>query len=618
MTHDSESSAQRGTSTRQTRRTFLTRLAGLGMTVAALDTLLAACGGEQPATTPAASSAASTAASAAPSTAPAASAAASSAPATSAAASSRPATATGGSSTPGAGGQSSSASAAPIEKVTPVGQIIYASRMSELTTLHPFVARFSSALAASSHINEGLTKFAPNFGIQPGLATKWEVSSDQLTFTFTLRTGVKWHDGQPFTAKDVRFTLESAGATDSKSPAQPTLKNFVSAIDTPNDQTVIIKLSKAYSPLLAVLAEQLPILPAHLLDGKIYDEQFAAKPIGTGPYKVKERQTSFITLTANTDYWGQLPYTATIILRDAPEAAAQQAGLLAGELDVIGYVPTTMQGLKAQGFPVFRGPAGSVHSINVDLQNPILQDQKVRKALMLGLDRQRIQSVQYTDGILANTIVSPAYGQYHNDTLAPVNRDVKAAAALLDEAGWKVGANGIREKDGQPLKLNYQAWAEQSWQNIAAIAQASWKEIGVDIAIQTVELARLTDTLSSKYDLTTVGWNVTSDPVAGLSLLLQSTDRTLKEGGTRNVFRYKNAQVDSALADANATTDLQKRVALVRQIQQQVYNDLPMLPFAHPAYQMICKQSITLDETGAGNLSSIGIAFFMNRWKVKA
>ena len=510
------------------------------------------------------------------------------------------------------------AATAAAEKVTPTGQIIYAARMSELTTLHPFAARFTSALAVSYHINEGLTKFAPDFGILPGLAMKWDVSADNLVFTFALRPGVKWHDGQPVTAKDVKFTMDAAAASDSKSPAQPTLASYVKSVETPNDTTVVITLNKPYSPLLTVLAEQLPILPQRLLDGKVYDDGFSKVPIGTGPYKVKERQASFVTLEANPDYWGQLPYTKTIILRDAPEASAQQAGLLAGELDVISFSPTTMQALPMQGYVVFRGVAGSVHGINVDLQNPILQDVKVRKALQLALDGPRIVSVQYAGGTPATSVVSPAYGQYHSDILPSAPPDTKAAGALLDEAGWKMGAGGIREKGGQPLRLRYQAWADQSWMNIAAIAQASWKAIGVDVAIETVELARLTDTMSGKYDLATVGWPLTSDPIVGLNLLFHSTEKTLKDGGTRNVFHYTSPAVDTALADAFATTDLTKRVGAVAAIQKQVADDLPLIPFVHPAYQLIGKGTVTLDETGKGALSSIGPGFFMNRWRVKA
>jgi len=341
-------------------------------------------------------------------------------------------------------------------------------------------------------------------------------------------------------------------------------------------------------------------------------------PVGTGPYRVTERETGFITLEANADYWGDPPFTQTIILRDSPEAAAQQAGLLAGELDVIGYNPTTMAGLEAQGYAVFSGLAGSVHGINVDLQTPLLQDVNVRRALQLSLDRERIKELLYAQGVLANTTVSPAYGPYHNPDLPPVTRDVEAANALLEEAGWVMGDDDVREKEGERLAVQYQAWAAQNWQDIAAIAQASWAEAGIDVEIVTVELARLVETMSGRFQLATVGWPLTSDAIVGLAQLYQGTDLTLADGGTRNVFGYKNDQVDGLLADAFATTDVAERAAIAHQIQEQVYNDLPLIPFAHPAYQYICRAGITLDETGSGTLSSVGPGFFMDRWRAES
>jgi peptide/nickel transport system substrate-binding protein len=503
------------------------------------------------------------------------------------------------------------------DQAAPSGQIILARTMSELTTLHPQLERFTSALAISYHVNEGLVKFAPTFELVPGLASDWTVSDDQLTFTFNLRQGVMWHDGQPFTSKDVKFTIDTAGSEASQSPAQATVRTYISSVEAPDDNTVVITLNQPYSPLLTVLAEQLTILPEHLLASNPYDETFGAKPVGTGPYKVTDRQTSVITLEANTDYWGTLPFTEKILLRDSPEATAQQAGLITGELDVIPYNPTTMAGLQAQGFAVFTGLAGSVHGINIDLMTPLLQDVNVRKALQLSLDRDRILSVLYAGGVLANTAVSPAYGVYHNDALPAVTRDVDGANKLLDDAGW-VKNGDIREKDGQQLKFKYQAWAAQNWQDLAAIAQASWREAGIDIEIVTVELANLADTMSGRYELATVGWPLTSDAIVGLTQLFQTTDLTLADGGTRNVFHYSSDVVDGLLDEAYATTDVDARAEVSKKIQEQVYNDLPLIPFAHPAYQMVAKPTITLDETGAGALSSVGPGFFMDRWKVNA
>jgi ABC-type transport system substrate-binding protein len=259
--------------------------------------------------------------------------------------------------------------------------------------------------------------------------------------------------------------------------------------------------------------------------------------------------------------------------------------------------------------------AGSVHGINIDLMTPLLQDVNIRKALQLSLDRERILAINYAGGVLANTCVSPAYGVYHNDGLPTVTRDLDEANRLLEESGWVLNGD-IREKDGQPLKIKYQAWAAQSWQDLAAIAQASWREVGIDIEIVTVELANLAETMSGRYELATVGWPLTSDAIVGLTQLFQTTDLTLADGGTRNVFHYSSEVVDGLLNDAYATTDVEARSEIARKIQEEVYNDLPLIPFAHPAYQMIAQANITLDETGAGALSSVGPGFFMNRWAV--
>ena len=132
-------------------------------------------------------------------------------------------------------------SRSPQDQAAPSGQIILARTMSELTTLHPQLERFTSALAISYHVNEGLVKFAPTFELVPGLASEWTVSDDQLTFTFKLREGVMWHDGQPFTSKDVKFTIDTAGSDASQSPAQGTVKTYISSVETPDDKTVVIQ-----------------------------------------------------------------------------------------------------------------------------------------------------------------------------------------------------------------------------------------------------------------------------------------------------------------------------------------------------------------------------------------
>lgn len=495
----------------------------------------------------------------------------------------------------------------------PTGQIVFATRTTELENLNPLTTALGRAQAVAYHINEGLTKFSPTGEILPGLAESWDVSDDNLTYTFQLRDGVTWHDGEPFTAADVLFTFATAMAEGAPSRAKGTLDTYVASVEALGDDAVVLTLTRPFSPLLTTLAEQVLMVPEHA-----YGEDFARQPVGTGPYLVAEHGIDALRLAYYPDYWGTLPKTATIILRDAPEPAAQLAGLMAGELDVIAYVPAAMGDVEARGFNVFTAPAGSVHGINLDLQNPILQDVRVRLALWLSLDRDRIKALHYTQGLLATAIVSPAYGDYHNDILAPRDRDVEAANALLDEAGWvRNAATGLREKDGAPLSFRHYAWTAQQWQDVAAIAQASWQELGAQVEILVVENALIAETVSSRYDAAPLGWGLTLDPVIGLDLLFHSTERTFQEGGTRNIFRYSDPEVDALLDEALSTADFARRSAIVNEVQRIVYEDVPFIPIAYPTYQLATRAGIELDETGGGTISgAAGVGWFMDRWEV--
>lgn len=172
--------------------------------------------------------------------------------------------------------------------------------IAELADLHPQSARSSRALALLNHVNEGLTKFNPDFTVAPGLAERWTVSDDGKTYTFTLRPGVKWHDGQDLSADDISFTFNLAMADDSRAAAKGMLATNVESVEAQGSE-VVITLKQAYSPLLSVLAGQVGILPKHVLESDPYLASFTASPIGTGPYKVTSRDISTLTIETNPD-----------------------------------------------------------------------------------------------------------------------------------------------------------------------------------------------------------------------------------------------------------------------------------------------------------------------------
>jgi len=240
----------------------------------------------------------------------------------------------------------------------------------------------------------------------------------------------------------------------------------------------------------------------------------------------------------------------------------------------------------------------------------------VRQALRLGLDRERIKQLHYTDGTFADTVVSTAFSGYHAD-LTKVAFDPTGAERLLEEAGWtRAGGSQVRRKGGQDLRFTHYAWPSTQWQDMAAIAQANWKAIGADVKITAVENAQIPKVLSGAYGVAPLGWGLTSDPIVGLNLLFHSTDQTYLQGSTFNVFHYDKPEVDTLISQALTTADVAKRQALAAKIQQYVYDDVPFIPVAYPAYELVSKKSISLDETGDGHLSGVGEAYFMDRWKV--
>lgn len=514
-------------------------------------------------------------------------------------------------------GNTATARAAAFQRTAraPKGQIVFATRMSELGDLHPFTARLSRAMAVAYQINEGLVKFAPDLSIVPGLASSWSVSKNELVYTFRLRQGVKWHDGKAFSGDDVKFTFGAAVATNSQSSARTVLTTYIKRLRV-SGNTVVITLREPYSPLLSVLATQLLILPAHRLRGNIYDAGFRQTPIGTGPFKITGRTSGALTLAANPTYWGFRPYAAKIILSDAPDTASQQAGFLSGELDVIAYVPTAMAGLRAQGFPVYAGAANSTHGIILDLQNPILQDVRVRQALALALDRKRAKQLHYTGGILADSVVSTAYGAYHDTKVREIPFDTAGANKILEDAGWKLDSKtGFRSKGGQELQLRHYAWPAQQWQDIAAIAQASWKKIGVDVKIVRADNSQIATVVSGKYDVAPLGLGLTNDPISGLVQLLHTTNRTFKEGGTLNVFHYSNREVDRVLDSATRVSNRTARIKAAHLVQQRARTGMPFIPIAYPALELITKKNIVLHERNKG-LSGIAVGYFMSKWRV--
>lgn len=408
------------------------------------------------------------------------------------------------------------------------------------------------------------------------LAQSYVASSDAKTYTFNLRQNVKWHDGTPFTAKDVVFTI---GVW--KNPRVPFFLrsnfNAIQDVKAVGDYRVIITLNKPQPSFPSLLGYLANILPEHKL-GKLAPEQlanpteFLKNPVGTGPFKFDRYQPgAFVRLVRNDAYFAGRPYLDALVYRVVPDANSQLALLRSGELDFVPIEPFQLDALKnAPNIRVQTVPVVRTEFIALNNGLPALKDARVRQALTLGLNRQQIlETVFDGKGRLATGPITPAVSWAFNNAVKPLPYDPEQAKRLLDEAGWKPGANGVRQKDGQPLSLKvlYDP-GNPTRARTALIAQQQWKALGVDVTFETAEYGTVVSRIRKNPPEFEANPNylITPPDPDGLAGYYVT-------GSSANSWRYSNPQVDKLFKDAADEPSQVKRAALYKQVQELIYKD---------------------------------------------
>ena len=392
---------------------------------------------------------------------------------------------------------------------------------------------------------------------------------------FKLRRGGKWHDGKPLTAADVKFTLESIVDPKVKALFRSALKGL-QRVDVVDDATVRIVFDQPFASLPIVLAWNVVIAPKHLLEGKDLNDlsDFAQKPVGTGPFKFKEAvKGSHITLDANPDYHDGRPKLRTIVFKVIPDINTVVAQLRTGELDlavVEAVHRETLERAPQLGFKVTQLPS----TFNISFNNTRwpFTDRLVRQALIHGLNRELlVQRVVRGDAPVASSPYARAFGPFFNASLKPYAYDVGRAKALLAEAGFKPGPDGILQKDGK--RLAFELMVDKGnpvREQVALYAQQAWKQLGLEVKL-VVEgrrgyIKKGNQLPAGDYDARTT-WRITApDP-----------DKTpeFTTGGINNHYAYANPEVDRLMAEARGVTDHARRVAMYHRIQELIYQDAP-------------------------------------------
>ncbi|MCL4459311.1 MAG: ABC transporter substrate-binding protein [Chloroflexi bacterium] len=446
-----------------------------------------------------------------------------------------------------------------------------------------------------SLVFQGLTKVGDDGQIMPGLAERWEISPDGRVYTFYLRPGVRWHDGQPFGADDVVFTIKAIQDIDfqgNRALAGLWRDVTVQQID---EATVRFVLKDAYAPFLEFTT--IGILPAHILANvpakRLPDSAFNAKPVGTGPYKVKAASLQEVVLEANKDYYGRRPLLSRIRFRFYPDDKKALIALQRDEIQGVGRLnPAEVRVLEGdKQFNTYALPEMSKLTLLIlNTKSSIFGEKGVRQAVAYGIDRQKlINLVLDGRGTQADSPISPASWAYKYD----VKRyDYKPdyARKLLDDLGWRdTDGDGIRDKGGQKLRFVILTNDNPLRIKVAEELGRQLKDIGMQVEVHAAGWSGVVqDFLIPRnfQSVLTEEWSPNADP--DCYQFWHSSQ--IKEG--LNFSSWTNRRADEVLENARRSSSQTERLKLYQEFQSIFADEEPGILLYYPVYNYVINKNV--------------------------
>lgn len=413
----------------------------------------------------------------------------------------------------------------------------------------------------------------------PDLAKSWDVSPDAKVFTFKLQAGVVWHDGQPFSSADVKYTLDEI--VRQKGASYGYLADIAS-VETPDNSTVKVTLNQPDASFMTSLGMYYGpyILPAHLYKGTDWSTNpYNAKPVGTGPFKFVEwAKDSHISFDANQGYFQGTPGVDRLVLRIVPDLSVSMAGLERGETNYLYNYPPLTQVLKWQQNPnlgvdatVVVPPVTIWMAFNVS-RKPF-NDVRVRQAIGTAINRAELNQKVYAGlGRPADTI-QPSTSLFVDDSVKQPAFDAKKAEQLLDEAGLKRGADGVR------LRATVTTTNVQQTFDLATVFKSHLHDVGIEINVNKLDWPTFQEKTINKrdYEMAISGGFRGPDP--------QESFKYWGSSGYRNQMNYSSARVDELYALGKSSSDKASRQKYYSELQRILAADLAALmlvefPFA--------------------------------------
>lgn len=453
----------------------------------------------------------------------------------------------------------------------------------DIRDLNPHL--YAGEMYAQSIIYEPLVRVAEN-GVEPCLAESWEISEDGKVYTFYIREGVTFTDGEICDANAIKANFDAILENKNRHTWLE-MMNLLESVEVVDDHTFRINMSSPYYPMLIELGGTRPfamISPKAMKDGSTMNG--VNEYIGTGPYRLTDFVTDeYAVFEVNENYWGAAPAIEKITVKVIPDNQTRILALQKGEIDLI-YgkdmldAETIMSFQNDDNFKVSLSDPISTRHLLMNTTHEVLGDINVRKAIQHATNKQAI-----SEGIF-NGLESPADTLYSasvpycNVGLTPYEYNMDTAAAMLDEAGWVRGSDGIREKDGQKLAFGLLYCNDRvTEKNIAEYLQNEYAKIGIEMDIHGEEEQSYRDNMKSgNFDMVfNIAWGTPQDPQSSMAAMRAPVygDYEAQQG------LADKAEIDQAITDILVSIDETERQALYEFVLTRLHDDAVYIPLTY-------------------------------------
>ncbi|MDX6305401.1 MAG: peptide/nickel transport system substrate-binding protein [Blastocatellia bacterium] len=451
-----------------------------------------------------------------------------------------------------------------------------------------------------------LVKKDDKFDYVPELASNIQRSDDGLVFTFTLRDGVTFHDGRPFTSADAKYTLDTVLASTFAKAASffegsgANKTAYVKSVEAPDAHTLIIRLNKQWTGLLPNLVP-IPMIPKgtyelDIKNGKLPEQ--ATHPLGTGPFKFKsyDQVQQVVDLEANQAYWDGPPKIPALRVRVISESNSMQAELQSGRIDIAPLATSlSPDAIKALGqdpnLAVQQFEGSNLNLLTFNTTEPPLNIVKVRQAIAYAIDRESIiRDLVLNQGAIAHTILPEASWAYAKPP--SYQFDPNKAKQLLDEAGFRdPDGDGPQMRWAKPLLFRISG-SSASARQYSGVIQNYLKNVGIPVAIETSEFNTMRQQVQNgQFQVNYSQWvGGNQDPIFYHDLFATSEIATPTRGLNRS--RYSNPELDKILDEAANTYDHAKAAPLYAKAQEIISRDVPVFPLWYQANMVIAKKNV--------------------------